>query len=179
MKAAFRYFTISCILVVIFCTCSTNKKNRPSFALKEKSYEVIQGEYDKYIDYLGIRPCPDSLKSRKSLRESEVDRVPVSLTYLWESDTIRVISDVPLEECYLIFEAEKKDTIDFCYESYSWYYAKASDINTDYSTLERIKFVVYEQSIGRLSVNLSKKEFEKEFKELIPHLKLRKIKRNN
>ena len=171
------------LIVAMFCISVLNNRNKETNTpeedvhevAQEEVYEVIQGDYDRYIDDLGIRPCPDSLKFRESLYKSEIKKLPVRLVYLHESDTIRVISDVSLEECYLIFEAEKKDTLGFNYEGFAnWYYAKAVNINTDYATLEKIKLVVYEQSIGRLSVCLGKKEFEKEFKRLIPYIKLKK-----
>ena len=173
------------LFIGLMISCDNVSHNSKTINEKKSVKEVklipiIQGQYDRYInDGIGFRPCPDTIKAKDYITEEEMKKLPIRIYNLWEADSLRIDSDVSLEECYMVLVADRRDTLDFNYigDWFEEYYTRLSKHNIKYSELDKIIFVAKEQTIGCLKLELNKEEFEKEFKELVPYLKLRKVKK--
>lgn len=173
------------LMTCVLFSCENVVQNREIIKEEKRTKEVklipiIQGQYDRYVyDILGFRPCPDSIRVKDYITEEEMKKLPVRIYNPWEADSLRIDSDVSLEECYMVLVADRRDTLDFNYAGdwYEDYYTRLSKHNIKYSELNKIIFVTKEQTLGCLKLELNKEEFEKEFKELVPYLKLRKVKK--
>lgn len=173
------------LLIGLMISCDNVSQNSKTINEKKSVKEVklipiIQGQYDRYVyDVIGFRPCPDSIKAKDYITEEEMKKLPIRIYNPWEADSLRIDSDVSLEECYMVLVADRRDTLDFNYAGdwYDDYYTRLSKHDIKYSELEKIIFVTKEQTLGCLKLELSKTEFEKEFKELVPYLKLRRVKK--
>lgn len=164
---------LAVITSIIAVMCNKNGSKQIVLDKVETTYSVFKGKYDRFLNNGMLWPLPDSLRNKDHITEAEYKTLSSGIFYLCESDTLRVSSEYDLDECYMVFESTKLDTLDFDYGIWC-YYACVSNHNTDYANLDKITFVMSESTHGNMTLTLSKEEFAEKFPMLIGYLKLKK-----